>query len=128
MKDIVSKLAEQFNLTEEEKKELLPSGVALIFENRTHWARYYLKKAGLLDTFKRGTITITQRGSDTVKSNPSAININFLRQFPEFNQINNQKSDTNSLKINSISDSNIEILNTGLKTGLNTITIADIPT
>ena len=40
----------QFNLTEEEQHELLPSGKQAIFDNRVGWARTHLKKAGLLES------------------------------------------------------------------------------
>ena len=39
--DVVSTLANQFNLTEEERSELLPSGTAFLFSNRVGWARTY---------------------------------------------------------------------------------------
>ena len=44
MRDAVETLAEHFKLSEEERKELLPSGKS-IFDNRVGWARTYLKKA-----------------------------------------------------------------------------------
>ena len=42
-------LARKFNLSEDEKNELLPSGGEGRFYNRVGWARTYLKKAGLLN-------------------------------------------------------------------------------
>jgi restriction system protein len=97
-------LTEHYKLTEEEKKELLPSGVAFLFENRAHWARFYLKKAGLVDSFKRGTIIISERGINLLKSNPPLINLSVLKQFPEFNEINAPKNE----KINPPKDSAFE--------------------
>ncbi len=97
MKDVVDSLAKSYNLTDDEKKELLPSGVAFLFENRVHWARFHVKKAGLVDSFKRGTITISQRGLDVLKKNPSLINLSFLKQFPEFNEHNATKNEKNSI-------------------------------
>lgn len=86
MKDIIEELAVTYKLTSEERKQLLPSERAFLFDNRVHWARFYLKKAGLVNTFKRGTITITKSGLAVIKQNPKTINLNFLRQFPEFNE------------------------------------------
>ena len=40
-------LAKHFKLTDEELKELLPSGQQPIFRNRLGWARTYLKKESL---------------------------------------------------------------------------------
>jgi restriction system protein len=42
-------LANEFNLTDEERKELLPSGQQPIFSNRIAWAKAYMKKAGLIE-------------------------------------------------------------------------------
>jgi len=55
-------LALEFKLTESELKELLPSGQQTIFKNRVGWARSYLKKAGLIDSTKRGYFKINERG------------------------------------------------------------------
>lgn len=60
--DLVEKLAIQFRLNEEERKELLPSGQTFVFGSRVGWARTYLKKAGLLESRKRATVEITKRG------------------------------------------------------------------
>jgi len=93
--DAVDQLADQFKLTDEERKELLPSGQTFIFGNRVAWARTYLKKAGLLDSPKRGIVLITKRGQDILKSNPKEINISTLKQFPEFLEFQNIKKEDN---------------------------------
>lgn len=95
-RDIVDRLAAQFNLSDDEKKELLSSGQQPIFDNRVGWAKTYLKKAGLLDTPKRATIVITQRGLEVLKQNPEGINAKFLRQFSEFVEFQTTKRDTSS--------------------------------
>ena len=41
-------LADQFQLTAEDRARLLPSGRQQTFRNRVHWASFYLMKAGLL--------------------------------------------------------------------------------
>lgn len=73
-----------FNLTEEEKKELLPSGQQPIIRNRVGWARTYLVKAGLLESPKRGYFIITGRGIEVLQKSPAEINSKYLKQFPEF--------------------------------------------
>ena len=82
-RDVVENLAPSFNLSDEERKELLPSGQQ-IFDNRVGWARTYMKKAGLLDATRRGFFKITQRGLEALKQNLSEINIDFLSHYPEF--------------------------------------------
>ena len=65
--ETVDVLANQFNLTNEERKELLPSGQQEIFFNRVGWARTYMKKAGLLRSPKRGLLVITDNRTRCVK-------------------------------------------------------------
>jgi len=83
-RDAVDSLANEFNLTEEERKQLLPSGQQGVFHNRVGWARTFMKKAGLLDSPKRAMIRITDRGREVLKHNPPEIDADFLKQNPEF--------------------------------------------
>lgn len=46
IKDCIDELSKEFKLTEEEKKELLPSGRITKFNNRFGWAKTHLAKAG----------------------------------------------------------------------------------
>lgn len=89
LRETIEALVDHFQLTEEERKELLPSGRQPTFDNRVGWARTYLKKAGLVESTKRGYFRITDRGIDTIKTNPVEINAKFLRQFPEFLEFQN---------------------------------------
>lgn len=88
-REVVDELANHFKLTENERKELLPSGSQFIFSNRVGWARTYLKKAGLVEASRRGAFKITQKGMDVLKKNPSEITVKFLEQFPEFVEFKN---------------------------------------
>jgi len=85
LREAVEALAAEFKLTDKEKRELLPSGQE-IFDNRIGWARTYMKKAGLIESPKRGVNRITQRGIDVLKQNPQRIDVNFLMQFKEFQE------------------------------------------
>ena len=77
-------LALTFNLTPAEQAAVLPSGQQGIFKNRIGWARTYLKKAGLIESPKRGVFRITPRGQQTLATNPIRIDAKFLEQWPEF--------------------------------------------
>ena len=82
-------------LTEDDLKEMLPSGISSTFVNRVGWASTYMKKAGLLETTRRGFYQITQRGRDLVKKQPKTINVKLLRQYPgflEFQQLKGTRS------------------------------------
>lgn len=92
---LVEELASQFNLSAEERNELLPSGSQAIFTNRVGWARSYLKQADLLATPKRGFLTITQKGIELLAKNPIKIDISVLEQYPGFIEFRNRKKDKN---------------------------------
>lgn len=84
MSDITQLVADEFHLTENERRELLQSGNQTIIQNRIAWARTYLKKAGLLESPQRGVIELTDRGKNVLSENPKVIDVEYLRQFPEF--------------------------------------------
>ena len=86
LRDAIDILADKFGLTEEERKELLPSGQQEVFINRVGWARTYMKKAGLLETTRRGYFRITPRGLQVLEKNPTRIDVKYLDQFEEFRQ------------------------------------------
>jgi restriction system protein len=84
VREAIEVLADELGLTDEERKALLPSGRQPTFDNRVGWARTYLKKAGLLESPRRGYFRITSRGLTILAKNPPAINVSFLEQFTEF--------------------------------------------
>jgi len=84
LSETVDALASQFDLSEDERRELLASGRQATFDNRVGWARTYLKKAGLLEYTGRGRFRITERGLEVLQEQPSEINIKFLDRFAEF--------------------------------------------
>lgn len=83
-RELIELLAVQFNLTEDERKEMLASGTQPIFDNRVGWAKTYLKKAGLLDSPKRAIFVISDLGRKTLSEKPEAIDANYLKKFDSF--------------------------------------------
>lgn len=84
LRDVVELLAQEYQLTDAERQQVLPSGRYPTFDNRMAWAKTYLKKAGLIDQPRRAFFQITERGQEVLKSSPSAINMKFLEKFPEY--------------------------------------------
>ena len=82
--EIRQPLADQFGLSDDERKELLPSGQQPRFNNRVAWAKVYLERAGLLTKTRRGHFTISQRGQGVLRNPPERIDIPYLGQFPGF--------------------------------------------
>jgi restriction system protein len=83
-RDLIERLAIEFQLTDDERKEPLASGNQAIFDNRVGWAKTYLKKAGLIDSPKRATFVITELGLQILGKNLDRIDAKYLRQFPAF--------------------------------------------
>jgi len=82
--EAVEALAKELGLTEDDLKEMLPSGIQSTFVNRVGWASTYMKKAGLLEATRRGFYQITDRGRDLIKKQLKTINVKLLKQYPEF--------------------------------------------
>lgn len=94
LREAIEFLADEFNLTSEERKELLPSGQQAVFDNRVGWSRTHLKKAGLLEDPKRGFFKITERGMEVFLTPPLSITVSYLMQFPEFAAFRNTRKET----------------------------------
>lgn len=82
--DAVDYLSDEFALTKEERKELLPSKTQDVITNRIGWARTYLKKAGLLEDTRRGYFKITERGLSVLSENLEKLSTKYLQKFDEF--------------------------------------------
>jgi restriction system protein len=83
-RDVMEKIINETQLTEEERTKLLPSGSTLVVNSRIGWARTYLTKAGLLKKTKRGYFAISQDGIKLLKTNPKGINLKLLDQYDSF--------------------------------------------
>jgi restriction system protein len=93
IREAITHISELFNLTDEEKRELLPSGQQKVINNRTAWAKTYLIKAGLLESTRRSFFIITENGLNVLKENLIEIDIKYLEQFPEFVEFRTVKKD-----------------------------------
>lgn len=82
--EVADALAQKFHLTEDELRQLLPSGRYPTFRSRVGWARTYMVKAGLLAAPKRGHFAITPTGIAALKEKPARIDGKFLRRYPSF--------------------------------------------
>ena len=81
-RDLVDTLAQQFKLTEEERREMLPSGRAKLFDNRVGWAKTYIANAGLIQSPKRAISVITERGIEVLNQG-QPINLKLLKGITE---------------------------------------------
>ncbi len=91
IKDAISIIANQMKLTEDDLKELLPSGTQTKFRNRVSWAKSYFIQAKVLEPSKRGFFNITERGRELLKEGHDRIDIKILNQYPEFVEFHTSK-------------------------------------
>ncbi|MBZ2170264.1 restriction endonuclease [Marinobacter sp. F4216] len=89
--DVKEAVKDFFGLSEDERKERLPSGNQTVINNRVGWARTYLNKAGLLSIPERGMVQITERGQSALQQGPERISVAWLKQFPEFHEFHTHK-------------------------------------
>jgi len=89
--DTIQKVCEYFELTDEERREKLPSGKQTYIKNRLAWARTYMNKAGLTHAPGRGQIQITGRGLQALEECPERVDVKYLRQYPEFLEFHTAK-------------------------------------
>lgn len=84
VRDVRDLIIAEFNLTQEEREQLLPSGQMTVIGSRVGWAKTYLKNAGLVDNQSRGRLRITDAGRRVLAERPELIDVQFLKRFPTF--------------------------------------------
>lgn len=107
--EVIDDLARKIGLSDEERALQIPSGKQSIFANRVHWAKTYLKQAGLISSNKRGFFSITERGRAAILNPSNDINNQYLKQFQEYQDfIGRSKDDTAEPSGNSLLPQNNE--------------------
>jgi restriction system protein len=108
--DIVETIADRFGLTAEERTEMLPSGRQRVLHNRIHWAKFYLTKAGLINSPSRGRFIVSDEGRRFLANSPSQISLKDLLKIEKFKEfylngstLTEQVSETDSAKSEAIS-------------------------
>ncbi|MBI1203355.1 MAG: restriction endonuclease [Rhodopseudomonas sp.] len=99
--EVEEKIADDFGLTVEERKTLLPSGRQNVLANRLHWAKFYMVKAGLVTSAKGTRFIATDAGRHLLSTNPTKIDNELLRQYPSFQEFytsSNSNSDKTAQK------------------------------
>jgi restriction system protein len=84
IRETLDHLADEFSLSDKERKTMLPSGRQEVFTNRVAWAKTHLRMAGLLEGTARGVFRITERGLGVLRENPKRIDLRILRTQPGY--------------------------------------------
>lgn len=85
IKEIRDHVAAEMGITEEDKQELIKSGIS-VFDSRTAWAVTYLAQAGLIRRPKRAVNQITERGLHVLQEHPDRVDNHILFEFEEFRE------------------------------------------
>lgn len=97
--DVVDLLADKLGLSSDERTEMLPSGKQTRFANRVHWAKSYLKQAGLVTATRRGHFVITDRGRAALSESSANIDNTFLEKYDEFKEFKTRTREIDSTEL-----------------------------
>lgn len=96
--DVITEIGEKLKLSDEELNEPVPSGKKTVLANRVHWAKSYLKQAGLVEYPRRGHFRLTERGRQALAS-MDEIDNSYLKQFEEFREFQSRTNDTSDSEL-----------------------------
>lgn len=83
-RDIKDTMADAFDLTDDERAQMLPSGRQRTMDNRVGWALTYLRQAGLIDQPSRGRVVINDSGRQALAAYPDRIDMRALEAYPAY--------------------------------------------
>lgn len=101
---VVEALADKFELSASEREEVIPSGKQTTFANRVHWAKSYLKMAGLVEYTGRGRFIATEAGK-AVLATPDKVDRRYLFRFPAFRESQIRAQQLNNADVESATPS-----------------------
>jgi restriction system protein len=84
LQELHTKICDNFNLSEEERNELVPSAVQTKIYNRVVWALTHLRKAKLIEAPRRTISVISNTGLDLLRTNPNRIDLTVLKNIPDY--------------------------------------------
>ena len=77
------------NVSEEDRKAMLPSNTQRLADNRVNWSITYLRKANLIERVARGKYKITNTGLQVLHEKKDHVELKDLYQFDSFRQFIN---------------------------------------
>jgi restriction system protein len=98
-REAIEYLSSFFKLSNDDRKELLPSSGIPVFDNRVGWTQSERKHSSLIESTRREYFRITNRGLEALSQN-ILIDKKFLRQYPEYLDYHHHtKKDTEDSKV-----------------------------
>ncbi len=93
--EVVDEISDKLGLSQEERERMLPSGQQTTIANRVHWARSYMKQAGLVRNIKRGWYELTERGRSILNDESILLDAKYLERFEEFQEFQTRGKSNN---------------------------------
>ena len=84
--DVAGRIADEFGLSQEEREQMLPSGRQRLLHNRVHWAKFYMSKAGLISSQRRGWFSASDAGHALLAGKPERLDVSELMKIPSFEE------------------------------------------
>ncbi|CAN5491603.1 restriction endonuclease [soil metagenome] len=84
LSEMLARLGTSLNLSDDDLKERIPSGVQTRLYNRICWSTTHLKKAAIIDNTGRGRFRITSRGLELLQKHLKKIDLSLLNTYPEY--------------------------------------------
>jgi len=107
-RDLVDALGRQFAVSEEERREMLPSGRAKMFDNRVGWAKTYISNAGLIEAPRRAISVITDEGRRVLREHSGPINARFCKELTGINSLREKNREREPLLVDQSSGIEVE--------------------
>lgn len=89
--EVIASMADRFELSADERAEMLPSGGQKLFNNRIAWSVTHMAQAGLLERPRRGVTRITDRGRKVLAEHPNRVDMKVLNLFAEYQEFRTRR-------------------------------------
>lgn len=91
---------------------MLASGRQRTLHNRVHWAKFYMSKAGLIASPKRGVFSITDAGQRLLADDPERIDVARLLTIPSFAEFYRRETSERPAVPSSVSPASLDAIRT----------------
>jgi len=97
--EVVEEISDALGLSSNQREVLLPSGKQTVIANRIHWARSYLKQAGLVKNTQRGWFELTDTGLLALNDVTNEIDVKYLDKYEAFQEFRQRSNKTGELEV-----------------------------
>lgn len=92
VRDLVDAMSERFQLSQEDRAALLPSGKQRRMDNRVNWSVSHLFQAGLVTRPARGQVAITTAGREVLAAHAERVDMRVLNGFETYREFRSRST------------------------------------